>query len=298
MNPLKGLEATARPLLDEHFRSGETETVNVFDHEVKLALGREIDVEPLITVIDEAMRKFRSNPDSSDAWMAPRVHAALRLVRREAADKRIWNYLNVAVKPDYVRWRFKADKESGVAAPLDRFVGEDSKNAIGRLWWAAELTRNGNAYTETQNILRSVRFSTSWQALDAMHHRPATIAIARFWREFNDGKGLTDWQSQRLAKAFNLRLTTLSLDALAPNPAVDTIAIREWCAEPVDETKYLDELPIGPDEEPVPESSIQAVYDVLVTLAKEINLADMRGPSRRKAEGTAPEGTEEEVATD
>jgi hypothetical protein len=130
-----------------------------------------------------------------------------------------------------------------------------------------------------------------------MHHRPATLALARFWREFNDGKGLTDWQSQRLAKTFNLRLTTLSLDALAPNSTVDTYAIREWCAEIVDETKYMEELPVGPDEEPVPESSIQAVYDVLEQLAKEINLAEMiRTPSRRKTMATADEDEDEVVA--
>lgn len=282
MNPLRGLEASVRPLLDQNFRSGATDSIEAFDHMVNLDVGRDIDVDPLIAVIDEAKRKFRSRPDTSDAWLAPRVHAALRLSRREAAEKRIWNYLNVVVKPDYVRWRFEADADEGVAAPLDRFIGEDSKNSIGRLWWAAELTRNGSDYVETVSILRSTRFSVSWQHLDAMHHRAAAIAVCRFSREFNDGKGLTDWQSQRLAKAFNLRLATLSLDALAPNPAADRHAIRDWCDEPVDETKFMDELPSGPDEDPVSQASIEAVYNVCSELAREIGLVDMRAPSRSK----------------
>ena len=43
----------------------------------------------------------------------------------------------------------------------------------------------------------------------------------------------------------------------------------------------MDELPFGPDEEPIPESSIQAVIDVLKTLAGEIDLAEFKRIHRR-----------------
>ena len=95
MNPLRGLGASVRMALDEPFRSGQTESVSVPNKVENLQLGRDIDVEPLVAMIDEAMRRFRSSPDKSDAWLAPRVHATIRLSRREAADRRIWNYLNV-----------------------------------------------------------------------------------------------------------------------------------------------------------------------------------------------------------
>ena len=295
MKPLQGLEQTARSFLDENFRSGVTEEFNAFEHLVDLKLGRSVDVEPLITIVDEAMRRFRSEPEASDAWLAPRVHATLRLSRREASDKRIWSFLNAVAKPDYVRWRYKADAEEGIQVPLDRFVGEESKNAFARLWWAAELLRNGSDYSNTQ-ILTSIRFFTSWLVLDAMHHRPATLAVARFWREFNDRKGMTDWQSQRFAKAFNLRLSTLALDALASNPPVDSIAIKEWCEERFDEMEYFESMPIGPDEDPMPVEGIDRVYAVMDSLANEIGLADMKGPSsskRKSEETTAAESTKE-----
>lgn len=271
MKSLRALKSSVRPLLDEHFRSGESPSIDVGPHEYDLSWER--DIEPLEYVIDEAMRKFRSTPDKSDTWLAPRVHASLRLTRRQAAEKTIWYWLNIVGKPDYVRWRFGGNETEAQVVALDRFMGEDSKNAIGRLWWAAEMTRNGPSYSETEQILKTSRFFTSWQPLDAMHNRSAAIAVCRFVREFNQGKGLTDTQSARLAKAFNFRLSTLLLDALAPEPALDMITIQEWCQEPIDETKYLEEIPVGPDENPVPEESIEAVIAVLEQLAAEIDLA-------------------------
>ncbi|MSO37801.1 MAG: hypothetical protein EXQ69_06055 [Acidimicrobiia bacterium] len=284
MTPLKALLPSVRSLLDDNFRSGQTPRLDV--KSLICDIDRQIDIDPVIAILDESIRRFETSPDQSDSWLAPRVHAALRLTRREAADKRIWHFINIAAKPDFVRWRFGGDDtESRVIVPYDRFMGEDSKNAIGRLWWVAELTRNGPDYTETLSVLRTSRFYTSWQALDAMHHRPAALAVCRFDREFNDNKGLTDSQSQRLAKAFNLRLSTLCLDALAINPVVDAAAIDDWCNTTVDETKFMgDDLPEGPDDEPVPENSIKAVEAVLAALADEIDLAEFKRAPRRSRE--------------
>lgn len=286
MTALKGLLPGVRVLLDENFRSGALSSVAAEPYVVDLRLGRDIDLDPLIAILNEGMDRFRDQPDSSDGWMAPRVHAALRLTRREASGKSLWNYINVVVKPDYVRWRFSEMTDEGNSVvPFDRFTGEDSKNAVGRLWWVAELTRNGSDYQETVNVLRTSRFFTSWQPLDAMHHRPAAIGVCRFVREFNDGKGLTDSQSQFLAKAFNLRLATLCLDALVANTKSDPLAIEDWCAETVDETKFMgDELPQGPDEDLVSEESIHAVTQVLSDLASETGLVEIkRSRKKRKA---------------
>lgn len=64
------------------------------------------ELAPVRDLIDDAMYKFREDrPTGADAWLAPRLHAALRLSRREAADRRIWNYLALGVAPDYVVWR-------------------------------------------------------------------------------------------------------------------------------------------------------------------------------------------------
>jgi Family of unknown function (DUF6339) len=283
MTPLLGLLPSVRSLLDENFRSGATTTIDFHRHVVELQLGRRVDLSSLIAVVDEAIHRYRHNPDQSDQWLAPRVHATLRLLRREAADKRIWNYVNIITKSDYVRWRFgESDEDGNSVVPLDRFLGEDSKNALGRLWWIAELTRNGSSYFETADILKTSRFFVSWHPLDAMHHRPAALAVCRFVREFNDGKRMSNAQSNRLAKAFNLRLATLPLETISANPVSDTVAIMDWCAERIDETKFMDDLPIGPDEDPVPEGEIDAVVEVLSTLARDIDLVAFKEVRRRR----------------
>lgn len=131
-----------------------------------------------------------------------------------------------------------------------------------------------------------------------MHNRAAAIAVCRFSRQYNDGAGLSDVQSQLLAKAFNFRLSTLLLDALAPEPPLEMSAIQDWCQEPIDETKYLNELPAGPDENPVPEKSIEAVMAVLDQLASEIDLAEFKRKKAVSSESTSPSDAEEvELAT-
>lgn len=282
MNHLRSLLPSVRPLLDENFRGGDVSVVDASQHQVDVPWPNAVNIEPLIAMIDEAMQRFRNDPGNSDVWLAPRVHATLRLTRREAAERTIWYWLNVVAKPDYVRWRFGGERAASHVVTLDRFMGEDSKNALGRLWWAAEMTRNGNNYSETVSILRTSRFFSSWQPLDVMHHRAAALAVCRFAREFNDGKGITDSQSQRLAKALNLRLTTLALDAIVPTSAVDVYAIEEWRAKRIDESKYLTELPEGPDEEPVSPEQINAIIDVLVLLAKEIDLSEFKREKRER----------------
>jgi hypothetical protein len=290
MNPLKGLSPAARVLVaDVAFRSGELPTVDAGPYLVEdLGLGRNVPMCPLRAVVAEAMRRFDlqgSEPWKSDPWLGPRVHATLRLTRREAADKRIWEYLTVVEFPDYVRWRWKNPDDAGAPVPIDRFLGEDSKNSLSRLWWAAELTRNGADYSPTVKALSISRFSVSWLNLNLMHHRAAALAAVDFLSSFRD-EGATSEQGKVMAKAVNVALRTLSLDSLAIPSATDAEAVREWCLQAVDETTMIDELPKGPDEMPVPASDVEAVREVLDHLAERINLKDAKAERKARALAT------------
>ena len=87
-----------------------------------------------------------------------------------------------------------------------------------------------------------------------------------------------------MAKATNVALCTLCLDALAASPPTDAEAIQEWIAEEIDETTMMDELPRGPDEAVVPEADIAIVRKFLDDLAERIQLAEVVKPGRRVAE--------------
>lgn len=272
MRKLRALDSEVQKLVIEHsFRKTVGVSIEADPFIMEIESGRVVPLEPLATVIAEAMRSNVS-PNESDQWLGPRVHATLRLSRREAADKRIWNYLTVVEFAEYVRWRWRDSEDPEDVVPVDRFLGEDSKNALARLWWAAELTRNGADYSATVKALSISRFGISWQHLDALHHRPAALAVVEFLASFG-ADGATDYQGQVMAKAFNLALRTLSLDALAENQATDAEAVREWQMAEIDVTKMLGQtLPVGPDEAPVPKASIDAVRSLLDRLAERIDL--------------------------
>jgi hypothetical protein len=288
MSELKGLSAGVGSLVrDENFRIGSQSSVEYESHLVDLDLDRDVSLEPLQEILEEGKKRHSTKWSETDGWLAPRVHATLRLTRREAADRRLWAYLNVAAFPDHVRWRWLDDQdEPSTAVPIDRFLGEDSKNHLGRLWWGAELTRNGDDYTRTEKAFRNSRFSVSWQVLDMMHHRPAALAIVDFLEQFNDGKGATDSQGTRMARALNAALRTLALDAVAANPAPDVEAFREWINERIDPTKMMDELPRGPEEkDTISEEAIAEVRKYLDSLAQAIGLVSFvrKHRTRRKA---------------
>ncbi len=291
MSVLRGLGAGVRSLIiNPAFRRGLERTIPVEAFIEDLSFGRTIDLVPVRAVLQEAKSRY-PNSEKSDAWVAPRLHASLRLTRREAADKRLWSYLTIVEFPEYVWWRFLDADTPEQQVPVDRFMGEDSKNALARLWWAAELTRNGKDYGPSEQASQLVQFFNRWLPMDFMHHRPAALAATRFMKQFNDGRGVTDAQSELLAKAFNLLRTTLSLDALCQNPPVDVDSVRDWCNEAVDETKMMDELPEGPDEEPISGQSIGLVYDVLQRLAVDIDLANVK--RRRRIRRVPVESSED-----
>lgn len=275
MGILKGLTPGARVLATEDFRRGEPPSVEASDFVTELdKLGRTIDLVPIQEVVAEAMKRFEHEPWKSDSWLGPRVHATLRLTRREASDKRIWEYLTVVEFPDYVRWRWQQGNAED-PVPLDRFFGEDSKNALMRLWWACELTRNGSSYETSKIALDISRFSVSWLHLILIHHRTAALAVVDFLRDFQ-GKGATDTQGQAMAKAANIALRTVCLDSLAESPAPDGESVREWINQKIDVTTMLEEMPVGPDEATIADEDIAVVRKFFDDLAVRINLSEAK----------------------
>ncbi|MFO0848381.1 MAG: DUF6339 family protein [Gemmataceae bacterium] len=297
MSTLKGLNpALARDLVTKDFRRGDVTTVDAAGATIDLELGRAIDLEPLREVIFTAMKMFESEPLGSDPWLGPRIHATLRLTRREAADRRIWQYLTVVEFPHYVRWRWQERKAAEDGEPdevtNDRFLGPDDKNALAWLWWTAELTRNGPDYRRVTRALKVTRFAYAWLKLNVMHHRAAALAAIDFLTTFG-GTGPTSDQGRRMAKAVNAALRTVCLDALAASPAIDAQAVADWANEKIDVTTVIDELPTGPDEESVSDTEIAAVRKILDDLAARIKLAEVKAESRSHDEPAAFEQSRE-----
>lgn len=252
MNQLKILSPEAQILLTPEFLLAPTP---VDASKYTKDFPRIVDVDTFTEIIQEGMRRFDETHVASDSWLAPRVHATLRLTRREAAEPGIWEYLAIVVVPNYVRWRWRGDKEKGTARK--RYCGRLDEQAVARLWWGAELTRNGPDYTPATEAFKNQDVPNTWFRLNLFHHRAAIQAAIRFVATKSSD------ETNRIAKLVDLALKTTALDAIAPSDRVDKAAIEEWITEepPVITELKKDVLPKGPDEPRVQESHIQQVID-------------------------------------
>ncbi|CAL9530227.1 DUF6339 family protein [Streptomyces sp. enrichment culture] len=219
---------------------------------------------PVRDLVDEVMRRFDAGRTEADAWLAPRLHASLRLTRAEAADTRLWNFIALLVAPDYVVWRHKGAE----AAPAARFSGPHHTQAFARLWWAAELFRDGADYRPVAGACRVQDVLNTTLRLDVIDHRPTAQALLRVLDRLQRAATarLGD-HVNALSSAVNTAGSTLVYDVLAPDDPVDHDALLDWIDES-DEAPPVpwDRLPDGPADGSVNERSV----GTLVTLFEEL----------------------------
>ncbi|KOU66424.1 hypothetical protein ADK57_18460 [Streptomyces sp. MMG1533] len=226
-------------------------------------------------LIDDAMYIYRDDrPTQADAWLAPRLHAVLRLTRAEAADPALWNYLALGVAPDFVVWRHLSESNKTVNARY--FKGPHYKQAFARLWWSAELFRNGPDYEPVviacgiQDMLNTVL------RLDVIDHRPTAQALVRLLKREVVRTGR---DANALGKVVNTAAATLMYDVIAPDVERDAGAVRRWIDEAEEGLAvHHRPLPVGPAEERAPEGSVERLTDYFAEL-----FAD--APVRGKEEG-------------
>lgn len=222
------------------------------------SFGRSIDLSILDAVIDEGMR-FDQQPRDTDGWFAPRVHAALRLSRSEAGQLGIWRYLAYRYS-SYILWRWLGTNGK---IPQERITGRDNRQAFSRLWWAAELGRNGSDYTPVLNVFHNQDAALQFLDNDAFHNRPLALAYA----EYVSSRQLSSAQAKRLGKRINFTLTTSPIDVIAPDTGADGAAIRDWLQSSPDYTLMKgNRLPDGPDDVKVPRSTIDRVMEFVARI--------------------------------
>lgn len=232
-------------------------------------------VRPLRELVDDTVRLLaESDRTRADAWLAPRLHSTLRLTRAEAADSALWNFVALVVAPDYVLWRHlsKGTATKGPAVTADRFCGPHYKQAFARLWWAAELFRDGTDYRPVVTACRNQDILNTVLRLDVIDHRPTARAVTRLLEERTVRTGR---EVNALATAVNTAGSTLMYDVLAPDEGPDAEALRHW----IDECDLAppvprEALPDGPDDGEVPHGAVDRMVKQLETLFAE---APVRG---------------------
>ena len=219
---------------------------------------RKVELLALTEVIDEAMRLFNpeilSDRSGSDAWLGPRLHAALRLTRAEAAADEVWYFLAAYAFPDYVTWRWRDPR-----ALSNRMFGKDvKKQAFKRLWWTAELFRNGSSYATAERAFSQSDIANTLTGIDAMHSRPVALGTLEFVEKNDVGS--------REINSF-----TKQLDSSAVTVALDRAFMSQDEAGEVDEAWLVAEpdlqevikAPVGPRNGKVDQKEIERVYETL-----------------------------------
>ncbi|MFB6613425.1 DUF6339 family protein [Streptomyces sp. NPDC056367] len=249
--------------------------------------------EPVRVLVDEAMRRFEDHRTAADGWFAPRLHATLRMTRAEAADGRLWNFIAMVVAPDYVAWRHRgADTDAGPGtATAARFCGPHYTQAFSRLWWAAELFRDGADYRPIETACRVQDVLQTTMRLDVIDHRPTAQAIIGVLeRQLAAGVSRPGDQVNALSAAVNAAGSTLVYDVLAPDRPADTDALQDWIDEAEDAAAVpWDRLPDGPADGGVSRTSVDALVPIFEQLLVEAPLRDRTGtknvPAPRVPEG-------------
>ncbi|MFJ8392994.1 DUF6339 family protein [Streptomyces sp. NPDC094144] len=235
-------------------------------------------VDPVREIVDEAMHRFDGARTDADAWLAPRLHATLRLTRAEAADAGLWNFLALAVAPDFVLWRHLPVGAADEGAPRKinsaRFVGPHYSQAFARLWWSAEMFRDGSDYAPVEIACANQDMINTALRLAAIDHKPTALALVSVL------KGLTDEGATRLGDrvnalctAVNVAGSTLMYEVIAPDDPPRHDALTEWITDAGSAVPW-ERLPEGPDDGTARRSSLELLAGMFEQFAAEAPLRD------------------------
>jgi hypothetical protein len=193
----------------------------------------------------------------SDSWLAPRVHTALRLNRAHASDKGLWHWLAIAVAADYLDWRW------GNKGPIndERWYGPIHKQALARLWWGAELFRNGEDYEPVEKAFKWQDFINSFQHRPLVRSRSFALGIIDVLTRQNPEE-IGSSEVNALARKLNLCTAGRPPEAEVGFQGDDLVATRQWAAADAPVPTDWDPLPVGPGAADTTAESLKAGRDI------------------------------------
>ncbi|MFC5136993.1 DUF6339 family protein [Actinomycetospora rhizophila] len=228
-------------------RHGEIVGTDVFD---------ELMVEFVRRRVDGAWDEDRA---ASDRWLAPRLHFALRLTRSEAADRLMWawianRYLEV------VQWRW-SDAKGDVA--VDRLVGPIHKQAFARLWWGAELFRDGTDYRTVERAFVLQDLPNSYLHRPLVRCRSLALGLLEVLVPTTaDGSGGSASEVNELARVLNLVTAGCPPEVETGFQQDDRSGYLRWVGRGVPRPTSWQPLPAGPDVEDTTPESVAAGAEI------------------------------------
>ncbi|MGD8862185.1 MAG: DUF6339 family protein [Myxococcales bacterium] len=181
---LRSLRPTARRLVTPELASGKLGRYVEAECAAFVApLEREVPLVPIDAVVDRVLSNYAPHDPAADSELAIAVHDSLRLTRREAADPGVFRYLAVIRHPELVRHRWEYRSFAGMQGRFWRAGTRHDSNAFSRWWWIAELTRDGDDYTLTRQVLDRGSLAVPLFSRELGHYRPAVAAVVHVLRD-------------------------------------------------------------------------------------------------------------------
>jgi len=231
-----------------------------------VAIDAPVDLPLIKSIIDRGLKKLDSEEleltTTLDQWLAPRIHSALRIPRRLAGDMGFWSWMVIEVGREYTWRRWKENKPQPT---MYRYTGDFKRNALARLWWFPEMSRNGADYSPIRNVLRDP--STAQYALELRYsmYRPAVIAFGNV--AMQEGLGFAGLKD--LSKRANAYLSLRALEAIGLD-STDGIKDRDWWGDTPVEGELLSDVDIvGPRDSYASPGAIAHIADWFRSLVRE-----------------------------
>jgi len=205
--------------------------------------GATIGIDLLAGLMEEFSARLDTwrDPSTSDGWLAPRLHYALRLTRAEASDPDVWAWLAVRFHW-YVEWRWEGRK--GIVE--NRWRGEIHKQAFARLWWGAELFRNGADYGPVVRAFIRQDLPNSYLHRPLVRCRSLALALVDVISPANGETTLSADDVNDLARVLNLVTAGSPPEVLTSFQQDDTSGFRKWVGELISTPADWGALPAGP----------------------------------------------------
>ncbi|MFC9693304.1 DUF6339 family protein [Kribbella sp. NPDC056951] len=250
-----------RQLSDDDRRIFRTGTIPAGVHEepVTRSNGQPISLDvtrDLMSKFEQERRSGKWDKDRavSDRWLAPRLHHALRLTRSQASDRGLWHWLALVVCSDYSEWRWTG--KGGVAA--DRWYGPIHKQSLARLWWGAEIFRDGADYSPVERAFIRQDLPNSYLHRPIVRCRSLALGIVEVIAPTDGTIVLSSDQVNDLARVINLCTSGRPPEAEVGYQVDDHIAALGWADEDPAAPNDWTHLPLGPRAVDTTERSVVA----------------------------------------
>lgn len=136
-----------------------------------------LDLTELEETLDDVIASTRPHDPAIEQRAAASVHRALPLPRREAGQPGVWRFLAVAHRPDFVRHRWAYEKWATTRSRYWSPGMRHDSNVFSRLWWIAELTRDGDDYSLTERAFSRQSIAIQIFIRRYAWYRPAVVAL-------------------------------------------------------------------------------------------------------------------------